>query len=188
MKYPVVILEDFFKNPDDIVSYANKILYNTPKPNDYWIGKRSESLSLINPQLFHFIVNKVISIFYNTKKEEVLISDIDIYFQKIKKTDIINCLETRKSMLHTDKSKSLSGIIYLSKKEGIKNGTKISLNENTDNILVSNKYNSMLCYDGGQLHSPIGSEDDDRLTIVFFIRKIQSDFSVYDRLNEIEEF
>ena len=188
MKFPTVIVENFFKNPDDIVNYSKEISFTGPKKDDYWIGERSEMLHKINPQLFHFICTKVISIFYNCKKEDVKYFDAQVCFQKIKKSDVEKFLKTKSNMLHRDIYGSLTGIIYLSKNQSFENGTKISSSENLDHILVSSKYNSMLCYEGSQLHGPIGSEDENRLTIVFFIHKIEAEELPYDRLNNIKGF
>jgi hypothetical protein len=188
MKYPTVIIENFFENPDEIVNYSNTLTFKGPEKNEYWIGKRSEMLHKINIDLFNFICSKVISIFYNCKKEIITFSDAQVCFQKIGKTDVSNCLKTKNNMLHRDIYGSLTGVIYLSKKQSFENGTKISTDEKIDHILVSSKYNSMLCYEGSQLHGPIGSENEDRLTIVFFIHKVQAEEMPYERLNNIKGF
>jgi len=188
MKFPTVIVENFFKNPDDIVKYANTLTYNSPKEGQYWIGKRSELLHKINPKLFNFICDKVISIFYNGKKENVSYEDAQVCFQKIGESDVKKFLEKKSNLLHRDIYGSLTGLIYLSKNQSLENGTKICTDEKKDHILVSSKYNSMLCYEGSQLHGPIGSSDEDRLTIVFFIHKVIAEEMPLDRLNNIEGF
>jgi hypothetical protein len=188
MKFPTVIVENFFKNPNDIVKYANTLTYNGPKEGQYWIGKRSELLHKINPELFNFICNKIISIFYNGKKESVGYEDAQVCFQKIGESDVKKFLEKKSNLLHRDIYGSLTGLIYLSKNQNFENGTKISTNQQEDHILVSSKYNSMLCYEGSQLHGPIGSKDEDRLTIVFFIHKVIAEELPLDRLNNITGF
>jgi len=189
MKFPTVIVENFFKNPDDIVKYANTLSYEGPKKEAYWIGKRSKLLHTINPQLFSFICDKVLNTFYNFKKESVDYEDAQVCFQKIGESDVKKFLEKKSNLLlHKDKYGSLTGLIYLSKNQNFKNGTKISINQQEDHILVSSKYNSMLCYEGSQLHGPIGSSDEDRLTIVFFINKVIAEELPYDRLNNIKGF
>ena len=184
MKFPTVSVENFFDKPDDIVKYANSLEYKTPEKNQFWIGQRSELLHLIHPKLFHFICEKVISVFYDGSKEDINYDDAQICFQKISKKDWQN----NKIKTHRDISDSLSGLIYLSKEENFANGTKISIDSELDHIMVSSKYNSMLCYDGSQLHGPIGSTGEDRLTIVFFIHNVLAEKTPYERLNNIKGF
>ena len=184
MKFPTAIVENFFERPDDIVKYAKTLEYKTPEKNEYWIGQRSELLHKINPELFNFIVEKVISVFYNGTKEDIMFDDAQVSFQKISKDD----WQKNKISVHRDIGNSLSGVIYLSKNENYDNGTRLMINEKQEHLRVASKYNSMICYEGSQLHGPIGSTDDDRLTIVFFIHKVIAEKSPYERLNNIRGF
>jgi len=184
MKFPTAIVENFFAKPDDIVKYANTLEYISPKKNEHWIGKRSELLHTLNPKLFNFIVEKVISVFYNGNKEDIFFNDAQVCFQKISKED----WENNKILVHRDIGNSLSGVIYLSENENYENGTRLMIDDKKEHIRVASKYNSMICYEGSQLHGPIGSTDDNRLTIVFFIHKVIAEQLPYERLNNIKGF
>ena len=184
MKYPTAVVENFFENPKEVIKYAKTLDYETPKPSEYWIGQRSHLLHVINPNLFKFIVEKVISVFYDGSKEDIRFDDAQVCFQKISKED----WDKNKISVHRDIGNSLSGVIYLSENENYDNGTRLMINDKKEHMRVASKFNSMICYEGNQLHGPIGSTDDDRLTIVFFIHNIIVEKSPYERLNSIKGF
>lgn len=184
MKYPTAIVENFFERPNDIVEYANTLNYKKPKDNEAWIGERSEMLHTLNPELFRFIADKILSIFYNSDSENIKYDDAQVSFQKISKDD----WKKNKISVHRDIGNSLSGVIYLSDNENYDNGTRIMIDEENEHLRVASKYNSMICYEGSQLHGPIGSTDENRLTIVFFIHSITGTRSPYERMNNIKGF
>ena len=184
MKYPTVIIDNFFDNPDKMVEYSKTLKYHIPRKDEWWIGKRSELLHKINPDLFNFICTKILATFYDSDLEEVKWEDAQIQFQIITREDI----NKTKVLAHKDIGNSLSGIIYLSKNESLSNGTKILKDENTDKILVSSIYNTLLCYEGSQIHAPIGASEEERLTIVFFIHDIKANVLPYDRINRVKGF
>ena len=187
MKYPTVIIENFFEKPHDIIEYSKTLEYRSPKKDEYWKGVRSENISLINEELNRFIISKIFAIFYNYNYEQIGVYKTGIYFHKIRYNDIKNL----KTYLHRDAEQSLTGIIYLNEKENnLKTGTKIAKDKKNDKVLVANSFNTLLCYEGNQLHGPTGflSDNSERLTIVFFIGQIKAKEYPLDRIRKIKGF
>ena len=59
---PTIIYDDFFEDPDKIVEYANTLDYPVNAGN--YPGKRSLPLHEINPDLYSYITNRIVRIFY----------------------------------------------------------------------------------------------------------------------------
>ena len=61
MKYPTIVVDNFFDNPNEIVEYSKTLDYykaDPTIPHSKWQGKRTESIHKINRQLYDFVISK----------------------------------------------------------------------------------------------------------------------------------
>jgi len=168
MNYQTIVVDNFFENPYSIIEYSKKNLFIPPNkkdPEQKWLGTRSTNLHSTNKKLFEFIVSKVLSFYFDVSKNDI-IYNAKVYFHKSK-----NLKYDKKSLIHKDYGPHIAGLIYLNKNNDINTGTTIYDDKLNESLIVSNKFNSMICYDAKKLHGPT-SLDTDRLTIPFFIHII----------------
>lgn len=174
IEYPTIVVENFFKNPDEIVEYSKKLNFINSKDwhtKVNWIGSRTESLHIKNKILFNFIVEKFLSIYYGNELNNLKYFNSYVYFHKITLKDFENY--SKKNTIHKDKCK-LAAVIYLNKNiYNEETGTSIYDKNKNRLIKVSNSYNVLIGYDAKKLHSPTKIEDENRLTINIFIGEIK---------------
>jgi hypothetical protein len=199
---PTTIVDDFFDNPEHIRDYALSLEY-TKDPEFKWPGKRSRQLYDINPNLFEFIINRALSLFYRP--------GIDYSQWKAKCSFQLVDKSYGTGWIHKD-METITGIIYLNKENNPNAGTTIYQRKsghsllNTDKkiqffkgdidletatryrkendeqfeetVTIKNKFNRLVMFDSGLYHGANDFEDNnnqqdsDRLTLVFFIEKI----------------
>lgn len=177
IKFPITVIENFFSYPDKIVMYANTLTYSKAPDGEFWPGTRSQRLHEVNNDLFSFIIRKVLNTFYEPDLEKFKWEETYAAFHKIKSN--INL-----SNIHKDNVCLLAGVIYLNKNGSIDNGTTIYNEKKEKKLILSNTYNTMICYDGNQLHgatNTIMENDKERLTLVFFIRNLTVNSLPLDR-------
>lgn len=80
--FPVIIVDNFFDDPDAIKEIANSVEY-TPASDGRWPGARSLEISKLEPVLWQFLFNKFFSIWYSEKELNKLTYRVNAYFQKI---------------------------------------------------------------------------------------------------------
>jgi len=170
MNFPITYHNNFFKDPNKIVSFAKQVGFEKFKNINNVEITRSKCFSLINPDLFNFISNKLFSIFYDFNLEPVSWQKTGIFFQKnkgeFKERD-------NNSFRHNDKDSVLSGIIYLNKETNLDLGT--TFYDKEDIICkFSSYFNSLLMYDGSIDHTITSNNKDIRLSIICFIDILQS--------------
>jgi hypothetical protein len=181
--YPTVIVDSFFKEPDSIVEYSKKLKWFKPKEKDNWPGHRTEALHLINRDLFNFIMDKIISIYYNFKVQEVNYEDVVIKFHKTNKLDIKKW-KKKHFRIHKDKEEELAGVIYLNKDIVCEEtGTSIYDEKLKKTIKVSNTYNTLLLYDARRFHGVTSFSSLETLRLVIFIRRLKTNLTVLQRLS-----
>jgi len=122
-KYPTVVVDDFFKNPDVIRKYALSLPYETAE-DGRWPGKRSPLLHTVNEKLVYSIAKKMLSVYYDLSTQ-IYWHSIQMAFQKIKpysknKDSLLN-----KGWIHTDGMRTLAGVVYLTPNVEIDAGTSI---------------------------------------------------------------
>ena len=71
MYYPTIVVEDFFKDPNLILNFYKKVKWFKPKENENWPGVRSKPFYKINIDLHNYIMNKIISVYYNYNLQDV---------------------------------------------------------------------------------------------------------------------
>tara|TARA_R110000751_G_scaffold300372_1_gene412074 strand:+ start:414 stop:962 length:549 start_codon:yes stop_codon:yes gene_type:complete len=181
--YPTTISESFFNDPDSIVKLSKKIKFFKPKTNENWPGLRSKPLHSIDIDLHNFIMNKIISIYYDCKLQQVFWESSSIQFHKIKPSDIKKWGK-KKTHIHKDLNFELAGVIYLNRNVVCEStGTSI-YNDNIKKLItVSNNYNSLLMYDANKFHGVTKFTGLGILRIVIFIKNIKTRNNFLERLN-----
>jgi hypothetical protein len=170
----VIVVEDFFKNPEYITEYANSFIYKSRSKKEYFEGVRTETLKNINPILFQDVSTKIIREFFGNNNYNY---DADLYFHKTTDYDKKDH-HWLKGKVHTDDAAIVSGIIYLNKKAPINCGTQTYReikNKDVPDIIVGNKYNRLIAFSSNYLHSAMdffGKEKDCRLVMLFFLTKL----------------
>lgn len=179
----LIIIDNVFENPDEIVSLSKKQKYyykdNHPslelpeaKLNNYklhYAGIRTEPLNFINQDLFlnlnKQILNKVFSRCFTEKVSYKYLSQI--FFHLITKDDVKN------SSLHIDPHVKYAGVVYLNKNPNKNLGT-ILKKDNGEEMTVENKYNRLVFYNANILHGPQleFENQESRLTAVLFYKEI----------------
>ena len=201
---PTTVVDDFFDNPEYIREYALSLEY-TKDEESKWPGKRSKQLHELNPELFTFVINRALGLFY-TPGEDYNKWEAKCSFQLVDKT-------YGNGWVHKD-VELITGIVYLNKEYNPNAGTTIYerktghslLNidkktqffkgeidlataeryrkENNDqfeeSVRIKNKFNRLVMFDSNLYHGANdfadynNQQDTDRLTLVFFIQKIDT--------------
>lgn len=122
-KYPTVVIDDFFQNPDIIRKYALSLPYEKAV-DGRWPGKRSPLLHTINEKLVYSIAKKMLSVYYDLSTE-IYWHSIQMAFQKIKPYSKDKNSNLNKGWIHTDGVRTLAGVVYLTPSVEIDAGTSI---------------------------------------------------------------
>lgn len=212
---PITVVDDFFKNPDEIRKIALSADYGIKANNP---GFRTDQLQTLNPNLYSVIVKKILSFFLNLEKD-VAEYEIEMSFQYTTK-------DFDYGWVHFDIGLYCAGVIYLTPNPPENTGTIIyepinsceDYNElqevksdfyknrvkhqNYDkareknnanfkkNIVIENVYNRAVIYPSNYAHAEncfFGeTKENARLTLVFFIKKVaSSSLFPIDRANQI---
>ena len=182
--YPTFILENFFENPDDVVNYSKSLEFFKPEKDENWPGLGTKSLHLFNETLFNYIVLKILSVYYDFSFHKVKYFDTNVMFHKIRLKDYLN-FNKKHTNIHRDNDFELAGVLYLNKKFNEKTGTTIFDDNENEIIKISNNYNTLVCYDAKKIHGVNNILDDERLSIVIFIGKIEIEKNINERLNDL---
>ena len=182
--YPTFILEDFLENPDDVIEYSKSLKFFKPEKDENWPGLRTKSLHLFNEKLFNYIVLKILSVYYDFSFHKVKYFDTNVMFHKIYLKDYLN-FNKKHTNIHRDNDFELAGVLYLNKKFSEKTGTTIFDDSENKIIKISNNYNTLVCYDAKKIHGVNNILDEERLSIVIFIGKIEIEKNINERLNDL---
>ena len=107
MFFPITIVDDFLKNPDELVSFSKTVKMD--KSNDV-PGYRSDKLSEINYEMYTYVAKKMLSILYPQEVNNVYNNieyHADAYFQSTKTNEV------KDGWIHADEN-YLTTILYLS--------------------------------------------------------------------------
>ena len=162
---PTIIVDDFFDDVEKIIKLSKTLKYYPRNQNENWPGLRTKSLHLTNYDLFNDIVLKILSYYY--PPSQLKYSDTFVGFSKLKYGD------KGKTRFHYDNFK-LAAVIYLSDGD-MKSGTTLFHTEKEKQIVVANKFNTMVAYDGGKYHgfTSLKTVKKERLTLNIFIKSIE---------------
>lgn len=127
--FPVVIVDNFFKEPDKVREYALSLEYKKDEDSRF-PGARTDCISSIAPELYIETLKKFFSIYYDFNYEEVN-WNASVQFQKTNR-------KFDSGWIHSDADgtnrRSVSGIVYLNPKAPLNSGT--SIYKLKDNVLI----------------------------------------------------
>lgn len=216
MYFPILCVDNFYKNPDNVREFALSLDFSQ-SPEGNYPGYRTSALHKIDSTFVHIFCEKVFSLLYENFPKNW---EMHTFFQKIypyteDSDSIINSGWT-----HIDIQNDFAGVIYLNKNADGKCGTSLykpteafdfnSVNSNFNirnrlynnnklsdidideyrmvktqhesmfekTVDISNKFNRLILYDGKNWHKEsnfhTSSEEDFRLTQVFFIKNLEA--------------
>jgi len=176
MLQDIIVIDDFFKDPDSIVEFANRQVFeeNDPeKTKSYWQGLRTKELHNVNREKTNEITKEFFyKLFFDNFEESVKYNltykwAAKFYFHKVSKK-----INFDYKLFHKDSS-IYAGVVYLNKNPPSDTGTFII--KKYDVISIENKYNRLVLYNSDYLHSPMGGfgeGENSRLTLTLFINAI----------------
>lgn len=212
---PITIVDNFFKNPDEIRKIALSANYGIKGSHP---GFRSQELELLDSSLYSLIAKKIFSLFLDLEKD-VVKYELSMSFQYTTK-------DFDYGWAHFDNG-YCAGVVYLTPNPPQNTGTIIydvidPLINNTElqeikkdfytkrikhkdydktrknnndnfkkNIVIENVYNRALIYPSNYAHSEncfFGeTKENSRLTLVFFLKKVSaSSLFPIDRFHKID--
>ena len=123
-KYPTIVVDNFFENPDFIRKFALSLSYEKD-PEGKWPGERSKKLYNIDQSLQDFMANKILSIYFDMRYTQVTWEDSYLMFQKVERfSDIKDSLDN-KGWIHVDDNQTFAGVVYLTPNINPNSGTSI---------------------------------------------------------------
>jgi len=127
--FPVVIVDNFFKNPNKVRNFALHQEFKRDEKSNY-PGLRTDCLSVIEPSLHNEFLKKFFSIYYDFQFEEVNWT-VEAKFQKTGDN-------FESGWIHHDgdsySNNKVAGIIYLTPNAPLQSGTSIYKEKN--NVLI----------------------------------------------------
>lgn len=173
MLQDLLIIDNIFDFPDEIVDYSNNLQYYTVNehpsvaPGTGYRGLRSLSINVINPCLYKELIDSIVNktITQASARQIKFQYKIECFFQKISKQYPFD-----PSWIHSDIKTILAGVVYLNK-YGEYPGTRLYIDGKE--TTVENKYNRLVLYNGNIPHAPLGGHGENflnsRLTFNFFV-------------------
>jgi hypothetical protein len=117
-KIPVMVVDDFFEDPDSIRNYALSLDY--AKPDDNYPGVRTELLDTLNDTLFKSLSLRLFSLLYDFKVHRAG-GHVQACFQLITE-------EYEEGWVHSDLSTDdwcIAGVVYLTPNAPLSGGTSL---------------------------------------------------------------
>jgi|TARA_B100000073_G_scaffold337871_1_gene334316 hypothetical protein len=178
MKFPLVVWDNFYENPDEIRDYALSLDFNK---TGHFPGARSERIEDINYEMFKKMSLKFLSLV--VEPENGVDSTVLTQFQKIDPMG--------RGLIHKDGMDSVvAGVVYLDPWPDLGSGTSFYRPIKDDvgeaslhyayedynsqfetTTIVKNVYNRCILYDAQTWHSHTRVEEP-RLTQVFFVNAL----------------
>ena len=118
MYFPITCVDNFFNDPDSVRKFALSLDYQKAFKGE-WPGKRTDCLSNIAPHFYHTFCQKIFSLTYNMKEEQ-LYTDLVLKFVIIS----ANELSIDRGWIHQDQSR-YAGLVYLTPGMNKDSGTSI---------------------------------------------------------------
>lgn len=122
-KYPTVVVDNFFTNPDMIRKFALSLPY-AQDPNGRWPGERTPMLHTINENIVYSMAKKILSVYYDMSTQ-VFWDSIQMAFHKIKPYSNEEYSSLNDGWVHVDGSRTLAGVVYLTPNINENTGTSI---------------------------------------------------------------
>jgi hypothetical protein len=121
MLFPTTCIDNFFDNPKLIRELAYS-LEHFADPEGRWPGTRTKQLHEVAPEYNNFFTCKLLSMFYNFKRQEVN-WEIESYFQFIEPYGKDE--EPNVGWVHKDNNAALAGLVYLNEDADLASGTSL---------------------------------------------------------------
>jgi hypothetical protein len=121
--FPVVVMDNFYSNPDEIREYALSLEYFPAEENRH-PGKRTKPLHEIDQTFNDFCISKFLSLYYNLDNTFVQ-WNVQTRFQLIESYNEDPESWLNKNFIHTDGNCTLAGIVYLNYNANINAGTSM---------------------------------------------------------------
>jgi hypothetical protein len=169
-----IVIDNFFKNPDDVRNLALRLKYRSRDPHEFFEGIRSQSLHEINNKFYNDICSKIIIEYFGAGNYSY---EASVFFHQTSNNDKQDP-QWINHKIHTDPVVT-TGIIFLTPNSPIACGTQTYRNINgtyVPDVVMGNQYNRLIAYDGAIPHSAMdffGNEDSSRLVMLCFIEKIK---------------
>lgn len=129
MDFPILCVDDFYTNPDEVREFALSQEFNCKKGN--FPGKRTKELHLINETFFGTFCSRLFSIFYQFERESVSWV-VESYFQKTYPYDEDPNSIFNEGWIHVDSDQCIcAGVIYLNPSSNLNAGTTFYLDKNS---------------------------------------------------------
>ena len=159
-----IVVDNFFENVNEVINLSKKLKFYPASKNENFPGLRTKSLHLQNYDFFNSVIVKILNYYY--PKQNLKYNNSHVAFTKLKYGD------KGKTRFHQDDA-TLAAIIYLSNGD-MQSGTTIFHTKKDKQIIVGNKINTMLAYDGKKYHGYTSLKfNTERLTLNVFINNIQ---------------
>jgi hypothetical protein len=125
MYYPLVVIDNFFQDPDKIVEMANSHrFYPASDFGGAWPGSRTKSLYEIEESFYDYLTHRITNIYYDTGgREDSTFFQYDARFQKIKPFSESQYDKKNRGWIHKDTLSVFGGLIYLTKNPEPDTGT-----------------------------------------------------------------
>lgn len=176
MLQDIIVIDDFFKDPNCIVEFANQQVFEEndfEKTKSYWQGLRTEELHAIDIEKTNKITDEFFErIFYDNLKKCEKYSLIYKWTASFWLHRLSDKFKLNYKWIHKDQS-IYAGVVYLNKNPPTDTGTFIIKKDEI--IRIENKYNRLVLYNSDYLHSPMGGfgeGENSRLTLTIFIHAI----------------
>lgn len=117
ISYPVVVVDNFFDDPDKVRQLALSMDY-TPDERGTYPAVRSEKLHINHPAFFDSVCRKILSLYYDLSYQGNINWKVNMSFQKVNKS-------FKSGWIHMDSPAVMSCIIYLNPNPAPNSGTSI---------------------------------------------------------------
>ena len=150
MKYPTIVVDNFFDNPNEIVEYSKTLDYykaDPTIPHSKWQGKRTESIHKINRQLYDFVISKALSYFFPTDTKKILYENTKVCFHKQgkEKGNLLNNYILNKKISFDIEKKNNQHNVILSNNDKSFNLNNVLINSYEKMIIIPfEEYKNML--------------------------------------------
>lgn len=164
------------------INYGDASLVGDPRfDSPYWKGYRTRDLQEIDLDSYNVIMSKLLEKIFGTFTLSQLEFDAETHFHIMTKDFTFN-----ETWYHSDSSKFIAGVLYLSENPAPNSGTTLIIND--EKTSIENKFNRLIVYNAGLVHSAQGcfgdSLENSRATFVFFIRNLSIYNDAYDQKDD----
>ena len=168
-----IVIDSFFEDPWKIIEFSKTLEYGGPSKTEYWRGLRTTNLKDIDLQFFTGTAQKILYSYFETQYNYGV--DGNMCFHRYGESGAGGLDDAFD--VHTDRN-YYSAIIYLTPNVPMDNGTQLYRKvdgEYVPDVVYHNKFNRLIMFPGNIPHSAmkVNGGNDDRLTLLFFIDKLE---------------